>query len=69
MNDEGDPLMEDGLGADRDDFYQTLMAVHEGLTLEESQRLNARLVLMLANQVGDIAVLKAVLHAAAEVKQ
>jgi len=69
MSDRGDPLMEDRLGADRDDFYHTLMEVHEGLTLDESQRLNARLVLMLANQVGDIDMLKAVLHAAAEVKR
>ncbi len=61
------PLMRDGLGADRDDFYHFLMEAHEGLTPEESRRLNARLVLMLANQVGDIDVLRTVLDAAVEV--
>ena len=44
-----------------------LMEAHEGLTLDQSQRLNARLVLMLANQVGDIEVLRAVLDTAAGV--
>ncbi len=61
------PIMEDRLGADRDDFYHLLMEAHEGLTLDESQRLNARLVLMLANQVGDIDVLRAMLDTAVEV--
>lgn len=60
-----DPLMNDGLGENRDDFYHLLMEAHEGLTLDQSQRLNARLVLMLANQVGDIATLRSVLKAAA----
>ncbi len=44
-----------------DDFYAALIAAHEGLSEEDSQRLNARLVLILANQIGDIAVLKAAL--------
>ena len=61
------PLMEDRLGSDRDDFYHLLMEAHEGLTLDESQRLNARLVLMLANQVGEIDVLRAVLDSSVKV--
>lgn len=36
-----------------DDFYDMLIVAHEGLTHEESMRLNARLVFVLANQVGD----------------
>jgi hypothetical protein len=36
-----------------DDFYADLLAVHEGLTKAESDALNARLVLILANHVGD----------------
>lgn len=36
-----------------DDFYAELIAAHEGLTKEESDRLNARLILTLANHVGD----------------
>ncbi|EKF17610.1 DUF2783 domain-containing protein [Nitratireductor pacificus] len=59
-----DAIGQDRLGAAGDDFYAALMAAHDGLTLEESTRLNARLVLLLANQVGDIAVLKAALAAA-----
>jgi len=49
----------DRLGADGDIFYAELLAAHEGLSPEASARLNARLVLILANRVGDLAVLKA----------
>lgn len=55
---------QDRLGAAGDDFYAALMAAHEGLSFEESARLNARLVLLLANQVGDLEVIRAVLRAA-----
>ena len=44
---------DDRLGAGGDDFYARLIAAHEGLTFAESARLNARLVLILANAVGD----------------
>lgn len=54
----------DRLGTAGDDVYAALMAAHEGLSFEESVRLNARLVLLLANEVGDIDRLKAVLAAA-----
>ena len=43
----------DRLGTHGDEFYAALMAAHEGLSLEESAALNARLVLVLANLVGD----------------
>ena len=43
---------QDRLGAAGDDFYAALMAAHEGLSFEESARLNAKLVLLLANQGG-----------------
>ncbi|WP_372615038.1 DUF2783 domain-containing protein [Aquicoccus sp.] len=36
-----------------DDFYADLLAAHEGLTKEESDALNARLILVLANHIGD----------------
>ena len=36
-----------------DDFYEALIATHHGLEPGESHALNARLVLLLANQVGD----------------
>ncbi len=35
-----------------DDFYAALLAAHQGLSAEQSHALNARLVLVLANQVG-----------------
>jgi hypothetical protein len=44
------------LGDRGDDVYAALVEAHRGLTQEESARLNARLVLMLANQLGDAAV-------------
>ena len=43
--------------ADPDGFYEAWIAAHEGLSDEESADLDARLVLLLANQVGDQEVL------------
>jgi hypothetical protein len=63
MMDEND-IGRDGLGAAGDDFYAALMAAHEGLNFEESAALNARLVLLLANRVGDLEALRAALEAA-----
>ncbi|TCD14863.1 DUF2783 domain-containing protein [Oricola cellulosilytica] len=57
-------LSEDRLGPHGDEFYQELLDAHEGLSLEQSVRLNARLILLLANQVGDISVLRAALATA-----
>ena len=45
--------------ADPDGFYEAWLAAHEGLSDEESSELDARLVLLLANQVGDPDVLRA----------
>jgi len=50
--------------ADADGFYAELLALHEGLTKPESDALNARLVLLLANHIGDRAVLSAAMQAA-----
>ena len=58
-------IEQDQLGKHGDDFYEALMAAHHGLTENESARLNARLVLMMANAVGDIENLKAILAKAA----
>ena len=52
--------------ADADGFYEALVAAHEGLSDEESNDLNARLVLLLANQVGDAKVLLACIAEARE---
>ena len=43
--------------ADPDGFYEAWTKAHEGLSDAESADLDARLVLLLANQVGDSAVL------------
>lgn len=51
---------------DADAFYEQLLDAHEGLSREESERLNARLILLLANQIGDAATLKACVEAAKE---
>ena len=40
-----------------DTFYEAWVAAHEGLSDAESADLDARLVLLLANQVGDLQVL------------
>lgn len=50
-----------------DDFYAELLAAHEGLDKAESDALNARLILILANHVGDRAVLTAAIQAARDV--
>ncbi|MBV2359741.1 DUF2783 domain-containing protein [Thalassococcus sp. CAU 1522] len=43
---------DDRLGADGDAIYAALVAAHAGLDEAASHRLNARLVLMLANHIG-----------------
>jgi Protein of unknown function (DUF2783) len=47
-----------------DDFYEALIDTHRDLSAEQSQALNARLVLLLANHIGDFDVLKQALLAA-----
>ena len=49
---------------DADGFYEQLLDAHQGLTTDESALLNARLILLLANQVGDARVLKECVDAA-----
>ncbi len=47
-----------------DDFYEALIEAHNGLTDEQSEALNARLILVLANHIGDLRVLREALAAA-----
>lgn len=47
-----------------DDFYEALIEAHQGLSTEESHAFNARLVLVLANHVGSLAVLREAFTAA-----
>lgn len=51
--------------ADQDGAYAALIAAHQGLTAEQSAAFNARLVLILANHIGDRAVLDQALDLAA----
>lgn len=47
-----------------DDFYEALLAAHHGLSEADSHAFNARLILLLANHIGDLDVLRAALTAA-----
>ena len=48
-----------------DAFYAELIATHDGCSREESDALNARLILLLANHIGNRAVLSEALRKAA----
>jgi Protein of unknown function (DUF2783) len=41
-----------------DDFYALLLDAHSGKSAEESSALNAKLILLLANHIGDMDVLR-----------
>jgi hypothetical protein len=49
---------------DPDGLYELLLDAHAGLSDHESQLVNAKLVLLLANQLGDIDALRSCLEAA-----
>jgi hypothetical protein len=49
---------------DPDSFYEQLLDAHAGLSRDQSELFNARLILLLANQVGDAQVLRECLRAA-----
>lgn len=57
--------LQDKLGENGDAFYSCLMAAHEGLSEAESHRMNARLILILANEISDLGVLKTLIEEAA----
>ncbi|WP_127803445.1 DUF2783 domain-containing protein [Hydrogenophaga sp. NH-16] len=42
---------------DADGFYERLLDAHQGLSRDQSELLNARLILLLANQIGNAQVL------------
>lgn len=41
-----------------DDFYEALIDTHRDLTDEQSALVNAKLILLLSNHIGDISVLR-----------
>lgn len=50
--------------ADPDGFYDELLNLHEGLSKDQSDALNARLILVLANHIGDRETLRAAMDVA-----
>jgi hypothetical protein len=60
----GQPPVADPAASDA--FYECLMDAHQGLTEDQSHLLNARLILLLANQVGDVSRLQALIATARE---
>lgn len=49
-----------------DDFYEALIDMHRDLTDEQSEMVNARLILLLSNHIGDISVLREAMQIARE---
>ncbi|NYT58983.1 DUF2783 domain-containing protein [Alcaligenaceae bacterium] len=47
-----------------DDFYERLIAAHHDLSLEQSHAMNAALVLLLSNHIGDLDVVSQALSQA-----
>ncbi len=54
--------------ADVDGVYQKLIDAHQGLTDAESMSLNARLILILINHIGDKAIIDEALEIARKTK-
>lgn len=46
-------ILDDRLGQNGDTLYAALMQAHEGLDTQQSHALNARLVLMMMNEIAD----------------
>jgi hypothetical protein len=51
---------------DADGFYEELLNAHEGLSAEQSEQFNMRLILLLANQVGNASVLRDCIESASQ---
>jgi hypothetical protein len=47
-----------------DDFYEALIDAHRDLSEQQSQMLNAKLILLLSNHIGDLGVLQEALRIA-----
>ncbi|MFZ5615692.1 MAG: DUF2783 domain-containing protein [Pseudomonadota bacterium] len=50
-----------------DDIYEAIIALHEGLSDDESAKANARLIIILANHIGDASVIREAASIAREV--
>jgi hypothetical protein len=49
-----------------DDFYAALIELHRGLSEEQSELVNAKLILLLANHVGDMEAVREAMQRARE---
>lgn len=54
---------------DADTFYEQLLDAHEGLSREQAEAFNARLILLLANQIGSREVLADCIRVARELPE
>lgn len=54
--------------SDVDGFYEHLLNAHVGLSRDDSEALNARLILLLANQIGNTGLLKCCVDAARNIR-
>lgn len=54
--------------SDPDAFYAALADIHRDRSPQESEQINARLILLLANQVGDQAILEQALEIASRIE-
>lgn len=65
MSDPAGQLREaDGFSGRGDDFYEALLNAHDGLSSTNSSALNSRLILLLANHIGDLDVIRQALSVA-----
>ena len=55
--------------SDADAFYAALADVHRDLSPQQSEQVNARLILLLANQVGDQTILQQALDIACQLNR
>jgi hypothetical protein len=51
---------------DLDDFYAELLKMHDGKSTDESSALNAKLILLMANHIGNLDVLREAISTAAD---
>ena len=49
-----------------DDFYEALIETHRDIDQAQSQMVNAKLILLLANHIGDLSVLREAMRHARE---
>ena len=59
-------MLSDSNISDPDAFYEMLISAHAGLSEQQSLELDARLILLLSNQIGDLALLGECIAAARE---